>query len=214
MITGSVERHSPTTTLLWENKGPAEALCYRCADGEYVQLWFGAKGAFEAFLERIQDPPSEAGYNAELAGAGMKERGERWAAMFATRDRDWWVADLAGRKFRCEPVLRPGQGLSDPHTREIGLAVGEGGQAFLGPAVTVTPAGDPGRLPADNGRKLLEGVDPGNQDTPKERRRAARVLQPARCRAHPEVRRVPRVRRPGARCRPARIRGRVPDLPV
>lgn len=162
MISGSVERHSPTTTLLWKNRGPSEALCYRCADGEYIQLWFGAKGAFEAFLAHIGDPPTEVGYNAELAGSGMAERGERWSAMFATRDRDWWVTDLAGQKFRCEPALRPGQALDDPHTREIGLAVDEGGRTFLGPVITVTPAGTPATTGAPagtcGGAKLLEGV--------------------------------------------------------
>src|SRR6266700_370233 len=31
MIIGSVERHSPTTALLWKDQGPSESLCYRCA---------------------------------------------------------------------------------------------------------------------------------------------------------------------------------------
>jgi crotonobetainyl-CoA:carnitine CoA-transferase CaiB-like acyl-CoA transferase len=140
MIIGSVERHSPTTTLLWKNQGPGEALSYRCKDGEYVQLWFGAKGAFEAFLEHIGDPPSEVGYNAELMSDAMEKRGARWAEMFAAKDRDWWLADLAGHKFRCEPVWRPGEALRDPHVRETGLAVHEGAATFLGPAVRVTVA--------------------------------------------------------------------------
>ena len=42
MILGRVEHHSPSTRLLWEQQGPAESQCYRCGDGEYVQLWFGA----------------------------------------------------------------------------------------------------------------------------------------------------------------------------
>jgi crotonobetainyl-CoA:carnitine CoA-transferase CaiB-like acyl-CoA transferase len=146
MIIGTVERHSPPTTLLWQNQGPGEALSYRCEDGEYVQLWFGAKGAFEAFLEHIGDPPSEVGYNAELMSDAMEIRGKRWAEMFATRDRDWWVSDLAGQKFRCEPVLRPGEALRDPHVRQVGLAVDEGGCTFLGPAVRVAGqvVGEPG----------------------------------------------------------------------
>jgi crotonobetainyl-CoA:carnitine CoA-transferase CaiB-like acyl-CoA transferase len=147
MIIGTVERHSPTTTLLWKNQGPGEALSYRCKDGEYVQLWFGAKGAFEAFLEHIGDPPSEAGYNAELMSDAMEVRGKRWAEMFATRDRDWWVRDLAGRKFRCEPVLSPGEALRDPHVRQVGLAIDEGEATFLGPAVRVTSVG------SDNSKK-------------------------------------------------------------
>jgi crotonobetainyl-CoA:carnitine CoA-transferase CaiB-like acyl-CoA transferase len=163
MITGSVERHSPTTTLLWKNQGPAEALSYRCGDGEYVQLWFGAKGAFEDFLEHIGDPPSVAGYNAELMSDAMEIRGQRWARMFAREDRDWWLADLAGHKFRCEPVWHPGQALRDPHVRGAGLAVDEGDCTFLGPVLRVAPAGQ-GTSDPDNSNKrqaagaLLEGV--------------------------------------------------------
>ena len=147
MIIGRVEHHSPSTRLLWERQGPEEALAYRCADGEYVQLWFGAKGAYEQFLDHIGDPPSEKGYNADLMSGAMVERGERWAAMFATRDRDWWVKDLSGKNFRCEPVLRPGEALRDPHVREIGLAVGHddpdrGPITVLGPVLRVTRTGD------------------------------------------------------------------------
>ena len=163
MIIGRVEHHSPTTTLLWKNQGPGEALSYRCADGEYVQLWFGAKGAFEAFLTHIGDPPSEHGYNAELMSDAMTERGRRWATMFATRDRDWWIKDLAGQKFRCEPVWRPGEALRDPHVRQTGLSLDyddpeRGPVTVLGPPlhVTATAAG-PSPEPAQEAR-LLEGV--------------------------------------------------------
>ena len=108
MIIGRVEHPSATTNLLWRDQGPAEALSYRCADGGYVQLWFGAKGAYEGFLEHVGDPPSEQGYNADLVSGAMVERGKRWAAMFATRDRAFWLADLEGHDFRREPVLRRG----------------------------------------------------------------------------------------------------------
>lgn len=152
MIIGKVEHHSPSTTLLWHDQGPAEALCYRCADGEYVQLWFGAKGAYEDFLEHMGDLPSEQGYHADLMSGAMVERGQRWAEKIATRDRDWWVADLAGQSFRCEPVLRPGEALRDPHVREIGLSVEHhdperGALTVMGPVVRVTPTGD-GEPPA------------------------------------------------------------------
>ncbi len=148
MITGRVEHHSPSTTLLWKNQGPAEALCYQCADGDYIQLWFGAKGAYEEFLAHMGEPPTEAGYNADLAGGVMTERGKRWAERFATRDRAWWLADLAGHNFRCEPALRAGEALRDPHLREIGLSLEHkserGSMTVLGPVVTVTPTGPAG----------------------------------------------------------------------
>jgi crotonobetainyl-CoA:carnitine CoA-transferase CaiB-like acyl-CoA transferase len=158
MITGRVEHPSATTNLLWRDQGPAEALSYRCADGEYVQLWFGAKGAYEAFLHHIGDPPSEQGYNADLVGGAMVERGERWAARFATHERAFWLADLAGHDFRCEPVLRPGEALCDPHVREVGLAVDGDGTTVVGPPVRVTRVGDGAPAPAVGTRRLLEGV--------------------------------------------------------
>jgi crotonobetainyl-CoA:carnitine CoA-transferase CaiB-like acyl-CoA transferase len=158
MITGRVEQPSATTNLLWRDQGPAEALSYRCADGEYVQLWFGAKGAYEAFLDHIGDPPSDAGYNADLVSGAMVERGERWAAVFATRDRASWLDDLAGHDFRCEPVLRPGEALRDSHVREVGLAVEHAGRMVVGPAIRVTRVGDGSRRRIEHAGRLLEGV--------------------------------------------------------
>jgi crotonobetainyl-CoA:carnitine CoA-transferase CaiB-like acyl-CoA transferase len=147
MITGQVEHHSPSTTLLWKNQGPAEALVYRCADGGFVQLWFGAKGAYEAFLDHMGDPPSEAGYNADMASGALVDRGKRWSERFAAQDRDWWLKDLAGHDFRCEPAWLPGEALRDEHVREVGLAVAHedpyrGPLTVLGPPVQVTSAGD------------------------------------------------------------------------
>ncbi len=147
MILGRVEHRSPTTRLLWEQQGPAESICYRCADGGYLQLWFGAKGAYEAFLEHMGEPPSEQGYNADLMSGAMVERGRRWASRFATHDRRWWLEDLADEDFRCEPVLRPGEALSDTHVREVGLAIDfddpeRGVMTGLGPVVSVVSTGE------------------------------------------------------------------------
>ncbi|MCX4092909.1 CoA transferase [Nocardia sp. alder85J] len=163
MISGTVEHHSPSTRLLWEQQGPAEALSYRCADGEYLQLWFGAKGAYEQFLAHIGDPPSEQGYNADLISGAMVERGKRWAATFATRDRDQWLESLAGQQFRCEPVWRPGEALRDGHVREIGLAVDRddpelGPVTMLGPVLRVQPAGAGAPRPGAAGTRLLSDV--------------------------------------------------------
>lgn len=89
------------------------------------------------------EPRSEAGYNADTMRGVMVERGKRWAEKFAAHDRDWWIADLAGRRFRCEPAWRPGEALRDPHLREVGLSADVSGEdepiTVLGPVVTVTP---------------------------------------------------------------------------
>jgi crotonobetainyl-CoA:carnitine CoA-transferase CaiB-like acyl-CoA transferase len=158
MIIGRVEHHSPTTRLLWQQQGPAEPLVYRCADGEYIQLWFGAKGAYEDFLVHIGDPPSEQGYNADLISGAMVERGERWSARFATKDREHWLADLAGHYFRCEPALRPGEALRDEHVRQVGLAVERGPLTVLGPVIGVKPSAGGGYEPRPPSGPLLSGV--------------------------------------------------------
>ncbi|HUA95552.1 MAG TPA: CoA transferase, partial [Acidimicrobiales bacterium] len=163
MILGRVEHHSATTRLLWQQQGPAEALVYRCADGEYLQLWFGAKGAYEDFLAHIGDPPSEQGYNADMISGAMVERGQGWAATFATRERSYWLEDLAGHNFRCEPALRPGQALLDGHVRQVGLAEstddpGRGPLTVLGPVIGVEPRGEAGFEPRPPEGQLLSGV--------------------------------------------------------
>jgi crotonobetainyl-CoA:carnitine CoA-transferase CaiB-like acyl-CoA transferase len=144
MILGRVEHHSPSTTLLWKEQGPTEGLAYRCADGEYLQLWFGAKGAYEAFLDRMGDELSEHGYNADLVGGAMAGRSARWAATFATRERAFWLEDLAGRPSRCEPVLRPGELLLDPHVRDVGLSVDHDGRTVVGPVLSLISRSHPG----------------------------------------------------------------------
>ncbi len=156
MIIGRVEVPSPATVLLWKEQGPAEALAYRCGDGRYVQLWFGAKGAFEAFLDKMGDKPSEVGYMAELVGGGMTERSARWEETFATRERSWWLRELSGQKFRCEPVLLPGEALREEHLRQVGLSVDfedpeRGEVTALGPlaAVTAVPSARTEGAPTD-----------------------------------------------------------------
>jgi crotonobetainyl-CoA:carnitine CoA-transferase CaiB-like acyl-CoA transferase len=163
MIIGRVEQHSPTTRLLWQQQGPPEALVYGCADGEYLQLWFGAKGAYEEFLAHVGDVPSEQGYNADMISGALVERGERWAARFATRERSYWLADLSGHNFRCEPALRPGEALLDAHVRAVGLAVDidgaeRGPLTVPGPGIRVEPVGDTGSEPRPPVGALLSGV--------------------------------------------------------
>jgi len=163
MILGRVEHHSPATTLLWHDQGPSEGLAYRCADDSWIQLWFGAKGAYEAFLETMGDEPSERGYNADLVSGALGPRSERWAARFASGTRERWLAELVDAPFRCEPVLQPGEALLDPHVRTIGLAVehhddDRGTLTVLGPVHSIVPRGRAdGDLSADH-RPLLADV--------------------------------------------------------
>jgi len=130
MIIGRVEHHSPTTKLLWQNRGPSEALSYRCADGEYVQLWFGAKGAFDAFLAHIGDPPSERGYNAELMSDAMVEAGQGCAGQPPTY-LVWGAIDAAGGWMSACGILA---GLYARRSRGGGQSVSA---SLLGAALTL-----------------------------------------------------------------------------
>ena len=165
MIIGRVSSPSRSTASLWNGQGPSLALSFVCADGEYVQLWFGAKGAYEAFLENIGDSPSEQGYAADTLSGAIGERSARWADKFASQDRSWWVEKLAGHDFRCEPVMRPGEILRDPHVREIGLSVDYsdpelGMLTVLGPVGKASAVGMPQPLPTMSAPapRLLSGV--------------------------------------------------------
>jgi crotonobetainyl-CoA:carnitine CoA-transferase CaiB-like acyl-CoA transferase len=171
MIIGRVQNPSPATDLLWKEQGPTETLAYPCGDGEYLQLWFGAKGAYEAFLDKIGDRPSEAGYMADLISDAMVERRAHWIETLAQHDRSWWLGEFAGHRFRCEPVLLPGEALRDEHVRQIGLAVDyedpeRGTITGLGPIASVAAVGAPDdRIPggtetggARQPPRLLSGV--------------------------------------------------------
>jgi crotonobetainyl-CoA:carnitine CoA-transferase CaiB-like acyl-CoA transferase len=168
MIIGRVEHPSPAIAGKWIRNDLTPPLSFRCGDGRYIQLWFGAKGAYEAFLERIDDPPSEAGYENDMRSGAINERSERWAEKFAGADCEKWVADLAGENFRCEPVLRPGEVLRDAHLAEIGLSLeygdAERGQiTVLGPVAEVSsvappvPLAQPG-IEGSVGPRLVSGI--------------------------------------------------------
>jgi crotonobetainyl-CoA:carnitine CoA-transferase CaiB-like acyl-CoA transferase len=166
MIIGRVQHPSPATDLLWKQQGPTETLAYPCGDGEYLQLWFGAKGAYEAFLDKIGDRPSEAGYMADLISDAMVDRRTHWVDTLAQHDRSWWLREFAGNRFRCEPVWQPGEALRDEHVRRIGLSIDyedaeRGTLTGLGPVATVEAVATGDRAPGGaegGGSRLLSGV--------------------------------------------------------
>ncbi len=158
MIVGRVEHPSATTNLLWRDQGPAEALSYRCADGGYVQLWFGAKGAYEGFLAHVGDAPSEQGYNADLVSGAMVERGTRWADMFATREPGVLARRPGGSRLPLRAGVAPWRSAARrARVREVGLAVEHDGITVLGPRCTSRGWGS-GAPTHNGGARLLDGV--------------------------------------------------------
>ena len=113
------------------SQGPTAGLAFACADGEYLQLWFGAKGAYEAFLAKLGDEPSEKGYTDDRRSGALAERSERWAATFATRERARWLRDFGDEKFGCDHSARPiPERLVEPAGQirdQLGVRIGSAG---------------------------------------------------------------------------------------
>ena len=126
----------------WEQGSWYPNFLYRCSDGELIQTWFGGKGMYAKMLEVLRDEPSEKGYYADQAAGLLNARKERWTATFSTAPRDEWVTRLRAAGVACEPVLLPGQALSDPHLAAVGLAVEDGGDVVLGFPLTLAPLSD------------------------------------------------------------------------
>lgn len=105
--------------------------CYTCADGKEI-----AVGAIEpqfraALYNGLGLPP----------GAGR----DAIAAVFATRERDNWVALFAGKDACVAPVLGLGEAPSHPHNRDRGTFVDVGGviQPRAAPRLQGTPPTPP-----------------------------------------------------------------------
>jgi crotonobetainyl-CoA:carnitine CoA-transferase CaiB-like acyl-CoA transferase len=120
---GRSERAAPEVEGYWEKGSTFPNFLYRCADGELVQLWFGGKGMYAKLIEVLGDEPSTEGYYTDQATGALNARATRWKATFATQRRDHWIERLRAAGVAAEPVLGPGEALSEPHVREIGLAV-------------------------------------------------------------------------------------------
>jgi crotonobetainyl-CoA:carnitine CoA-transferase CaiB-like acyl-CoA transferase len=120
---GRSERAEPDVEGYWEKGSTFPNFLYHCADGELLQVWFGGKGMYPSLLEVLGDEPSEQGYYADQVSGMLNERAVRWRTLFAARPRDEWIELLRAAGVACEPVLSPGEALSDPHLAEIGLAI-------------------------------------------------------------------------------------------
>jgi crotonobetainyl-CoA:carnitine CoA-transferase CaiB-like acyl-CoA transferase len=163
---GRSERAAPEIELYWEKGSTFPNFLYRCADDELIQVWFGGKGMYLSLIEVLGDEPSPRGYYDDQMTGQLGERARRWRAIFATKDRDDWIAQLRGAGIACEPVLSPGEALSDPHLLETGLAreakSASGGEIFAATPIEITELGGPqtqaGRGPVEAGGPLLDGV--------------------------------------------------------
>jgi alpha-methylacyl-CoA racemase len=87
--------------------------CYRCGDGRWVAVGALEPQFYAALLAGLGIDAAELGPQNDQAG--WPEMRRRFAAAFAARNRDAWVAAFAGRDACVAPVLTTEETLADPH---------------------------------------------------------------------------------------------------
>ncbi|WP_242424025.1 CoA transferase, partial [Frankia sp. EI5c] len=150
---GRSERAATEIESYWEKGSTFPNFLYRCADGELLQVWFGGKGMYARLIEVLGDTPSAEGYYADQMTGALNERALRWRSPFALRPRADWLTRLRAAGIACEPVLRPGEALADPHLAEVGLAVTRSDAGHedvtVGSPISVHPTTRPAPATAD-----------------------------------------------------------------
>ena len=168
---GRSERAAPEVERYWEKGSTFPNFLYRCSDGELIQVWFGGKGMYASLLATLGDEPSTEGYYTDQITGSLNARAERWKATFARQPRKVWIERLRAAGVACEPVLSPGDVLSDDHVVESGNAevrtAGTHREVFVATPISVSAPAEPGsanpsrreRAPAPReGGHLLDGL--------------------------------------------------------
>ncbi|WP_298744658.1 CaiB/BaiF CoA-transferase family protein [uncultured Brevundimonas sp.] len=97
--------------------------CYACRDGRFVAVGALEPRFYAALLEGLGIPPAEA---PQSDAAGWPVLHARFAAVFATRDRDDWAARFEGVDACVTPVLSLAEAPHHPHNAARGTFVDEG----------------------------------------------------------------------------------------
>jgi alpha-methylacyl-CoA racemase len=114
--------------------------CYPCADGRYVAVGAIEPQFYAALLGGLGLDPAELPDQHDKSS--WPETKSRFAAVFATRPRDEWVARLAGQDACVAPVLTTDETFGDAHMTGRGTVVEVAGvpQAAPAPRFSATPA--------------------------------------------------------------------------
>jgi alpha-methylacyl-CoA racemase len=135
--------------------------CYAGADGRWVAVGALEAQFFAALLEGLAIDPAEVGEQHDRST--WPSMRERFAAAFATRSRDEWVAHFAGRDACVAPVLTTEETLADPHLNARGTVVEVEGvpQPAPAPRFGATPAtlDRPPPAPGEHTDEVLAGLD-------------------------------------------------------
>ncbi len=129
---------------------------YRCADDRWLALGALDKQFCAALFDGLERPDLMA----------LLEDSERWdelaaelEAVFARRDRDYWLQKLAALDTCVTPVLSPEEVAADAHTRARGMIVDDFGvpQVGIAPKLSASPGAirsAPAR-PGQHSREIL-----------------------------------------------------------
>ena len=119
---------------------------YRAADGRYLAVGALEPPFWRNLCERLGVPEL---VEAHLDPGRQEEVAERLAAVFATRPRDAWVAELADADTCVGPVNDMAEAVRDPHVEARGLVAEVAGSPVgPGPAVRVRGHDPAGMRPA------------------------------------------------------------------
>lgn len=114
----------PTTALTrtLSGAGVAPSWLYECADGLWLHLHPGAKGATERVVEVLGVEEQDF----SLVPRSLDEilaRHERWQGAVRTRKRAHWLERMWAADIPVQPVLAPGEVLKDDHVLATGQVV-------------------------------------------------------------------------------------------
>ncbi len=133
---------------------------YAGADGRWVAVGALEPQFFAALLEGLAIDPAEVGEQHDRSQ--WPSMRDRFAATFATRSRDEWVAHFAGRDACVAPVLTTEETLADPHLSARGTVVELEGvlQPAPAPRFGATPAtlDRPPPAPGEHTDEVLAGL--------------------------------------------------------
>ena len=137
---GRSERAPEHIESYWEKGSTFPNFMYRCADDALIQVWFGGKGMYEKLIQVLGDEPSTAGYYAEQVNGLLQARAVRWRSLFAQQPAAVWMERLRAAGVACEPVLAPGEALSDPHLTAAGIARAHNADVVVSSGISVVAA--------------------------------------------------------------------------